>query len=450
MKESTKENIYDPFDKNYIQLIHEAEIVSDALIKGCLALRPYGHAIWTEIRQFVSDKLEEFGYEDMYFPLFIPESFMKKQEEHYKSFAKEAVFCTRVGDETLEDPFIVRPTSETIIYPILKGMVKSHADLPLKLNQWCSVVRWEILKPTLPLIRNNELLWHESHSLFNDEKSCDEEVKKMIDMYQELIEDLLAISLFRGSKPERRKFAGSEYTLALEAPMANCKSVQMATSHSLGKKFSKVFGIKVGDDHVWQQCSGITTRILGCIVMVHSDEKGLVLPPRIAPKQVIVIGEDGDGLVGELSAKGIRAASAKAEDKDRWILKGAPLIVEMEGNRLKVLERDTLEEKECDTERFAAEAQDILAQIHERMFKKAQKFKEEHTFQMEDYGQFKEIILNRKGFCISPWCGDTECSRVIRRESKGSLRVVNKPKEGTTCIRCGEPAIYSAVFGQSY
>lgn len=424
-------------EEEYIETIKKAGIIAESPVEGTIILKPYGCMIWEQIKKIIKAKLKELGYEDMYFPMLIPHSFFKKQEEHYKSFSREAVFCTRTGEKELKEELIIRPTSETIIYPAVKEWIKTEADLPIKINQWCSIMRWETLKPTLPLIRNNEFLWHECHSIHASRHECDEQAGIMHEFYKELLKEHLAIAFFEGKKPERRKFAGAEYTLALEGMMKNRKCIQLATSHSLGQKFSKAFSIKT-KDYAWMACAGITTRLIGAVAMAHSDENGLVLPPKIAPYEVAVDNQKSH----EKLKSSFRTAKMSKEEA---IAKGVPVIIE----KNKATRRDTMKETDI-KEGVKEQIQSLLKDMQDSLLRKSEKFKEEHTYRTDNYNEFKEILLNRKGAAETGWCGKEECSKKIKKETNGSLRIINNAKENAKCVCCGKKAQHSAIFGQSY
>ncbi|MBU0979340.1 MAG: proline--tRNA ligase [Nanoarchaeota archaeon] len=420
-------------ESRYRQLIKQAGLVDESPVKGFSVLLSYGYAIWEQAQQVLDQKLKGLGYKNASFPSFIPISQLKKQEEHYKSLVREAAICTHAGDTEMKEKLVIRPTSEAVIAPAVRRWIRSHRDLPLRLNQWCNIVRMEILKPNLPIIRDNEFLWHEAHSFFSTQKECDEEAQKLYDMYIEFIQNYLAIPIFKGRKPERRKFPGAVYTLALEAMMQDHKSVQIATSHSLGQNFSKAFDIKA-DDFVWYACAGLTTRIIGAIAMVHSDGNGLILPPMIAPYQVAVVD-------GNTRLKGFRTVQGGTVNE--WVLKGVPLIISDD----KILRRDTMQtikiEKKTD-DQIAG----LLLSIQNNLFKRADRLKEQHTTTTDDYQEMKKVLSAQEGFVIAPWCGNTGCSLNIRKETKGSLRLVN-PGKGK-CIKCNRPVKHLALFGQSY
>lgn len=428
------------FSEWYHEVLLNSKLVDFSTVKGCLVLRPDFLELWKQIQTVIDGKLNSFGYQNYYFPMLIPKSILQKQDEHFRVFYRETARVTKLGDQVIEDELILRPTSEAVIYDVIKSWVKSDADLPLRINQWCNVIRWEIIKKNLPLIRDNEFMWHEAHAVFATEKEADKEVYQNLDMYEDLIENYLAIPVFRGSKPGHRRFAGAKYTLALESMMPNCKSVQIATSHSLGQNFSKAFSIKHGKDHSWQSCSGLTTRMIGALVMMHSDNQGLVLPPKIASVQCALIGIKN-------SFKLIR--TSVNIKKPEAILKGIPLIIEKSGKAYLITRRDTMEELKANNI-SEKNIQNLLDKIQSSLFSKAKKFKDSHTFHAKNYEEFTEVIKNCKGFMIAPWCSDEACAKQIRNEASASLRIVNPIKKKSSCIKCGKNAVYEGIFGQSY
>lgn len=423
------------FESRYKELIKKAEIIDESPVKGCIILKPYGYKIWERVREFIDERLKGLGYENMYFPMLIPDSLFKKQEDHYKHFVRESVRSKQAGDASLDEELIIRPTSEAIIYPSVKSWIKDK--LPIRINQWCNIVRWEMLKENFPLIRDNEFLWHECHSFHADEEECDLYAKKVYDLYRELIQDFLAIPVFEGKKPERRKFAGAKYTLTFEVMLGNCKGLQLATSHSLGQNFSKAYDLKFNRKYVWQACSGLTTRVIGALAMVHSDDKGLVMPPNIAPHQVAIVNGD----YKELDEK---FRVIKDSNLDNWITKGVPIII----SNNKIIRRDTMQEIALKAN-LVLQIDNLLREIQNDIYEKAGMFKEKHTFRTQDYSEFKELISKQAGFCIAGWCGSNECTNKISQDCNGSLRVINELSIGT-CIYCGEKAKYLGVFGQSY
>jgi len=433
------------FEEQYVETIKAANLADESAVKGCTVLKPQAMAIWTQIRSFMANRLAMLGYEDMYFPLLTPASLMKKQPEHFNVFKSELLAVKGTAEEDFDEQLFIRPTSEMIIYERVAKWLK-ETELPLLLNQWCSVIRWETRKPNLMLIRDNEFLWHECHSAHATKAQAIEYAEKMRDVYRELLEDNLAIPVFSGQKPEHRKFPGAVLTLALEAMMPNRKSIQSATSHDLGQNFSKALDIKSNNEFVWQACAGLTTRVIGALVMMHSDENGLVLPPKIAPVQCIFV--DTDVKIDNVRTKTDSRSLDKDKKIDEWTKKGIPLIISGTDN-YEILRRDTGKTTACNRNELTKTITGFLDEIQQNLFEKAKRFKESHTFQSDNYEEFKDILSNQKGFVQAGWCGVPDCGRKIRKDTKGSLRVVNPSTEGV-CIGCKEKAKFKGVFGQSY
>ncbi len=440
------------FEAWYKHILKSADLIGESPVKGCDVLKGYCLEIWNQIREFLAGKLKELGYQDMYFPLLIPESIMKKQEEHYKVFESEVLTVTGTQKETFDEKFLIRPTSEMVIYASIADWIKNEADLPLLINQWCSIIRWENRKPNLPLIRTNEFLWHECHSVHASKEEAQEYAQKLHNIYRELLTDYAAIPAFEGYKPEHRMFPGAEVTLAFEVMTPNCKAVQSATSHNLGQNFSKPLNItfvnkNMQKEFAWQACAGLTTRIIGAIVMLHSDDKGLVLPPRIAPVQCVFIEDD-------VNVKGVRTkkdnrAIGKDEKIAEWVRKGIPAIVTGKDGKYEIYRRDTNQALHCAIDELQEKIPEILESMQENLLNKAKKFRDSHTFESSEYQEFKSLLKNRKGFVKALWCGVPDCARKIRVDTEGSLRVV-VPHEQGICIGCGSKAKFSGVFGQSY
>ena len=403
----------------YIELLPRADVAESSSIPGCTVLRPYGYRIWEMIRTKLSVALRERSYETASFPLFIPEQSMKSLPEHYVPFAKELLFVQEKG-------LFLRPTSEMIMYPVLRSWIRERG-LPLKISQFGSVVRWEGIKPNFPLIRDNEFLWQESHSLHKTAAEAIAEAEAMISVYQNLVECSLAIPCFSGEKPAHRRFAGAENTLALEAIMPNLKSVQIATSHYLAQRFSAPLDLKDEGSPVFQSCHGITTRLIGALVLLHGDDDGLVLPPKVAPIQVACSLKDAGML---------RAAGIRAEPVDDWRVKGVPLHLE-DG---RITRRDTGES--IFAENTVPVIKKLLESIQERLLERALTYKK--TTSPKTFDNFCTASTVVK----APWCGSVPCAKETRIATKKSLRVLS-PEKGE-CIRCAQPAGVTAVFAEAY
>jgi len=429
----------DNLDEWYKEVIHKADLIDSSPVKGCSVLKAYCYSIWENIRMHLDSRLKEIGFSNTYFPLFIPADDMKKHEEHFSPFSREILSVGGVNQE-----LFLRPTSEMVIYPTIKNWIKEGCDLPLKINQYCSVVRWEQLKPNLPIIRDNEFLWQESHSLHATEQEAKEEADRILEIYRNFIENTLAIPTVSGFKPKHRMFPGAEYTLALESIMPNMKSMQMATSHYLGQKFSKPLNITVkkdsGEDFVWQACNGITTRLIGAMVMLHGDDKGLVLPPKIAPVQVALEG-DAHGLQPELKRMGIRSEV----DFKEPVLKGVPILVKKEGDKYVLQRRDNLNQKEANSEDVTQSIETTLNEIQSNLREKSVNIL--HT---DDYDQFVSTTKDKRGTIKAFWCGEVECAKTIKKETRNSLRVIQLVESEGKCVKCEKQAPHKAIFAEAY
>ena len=420
-------------DEWFVRIAKKADIAESSAIQGCTVFKSYGLELWNQITSFLDDRLHKQGYTNAYFPLFVPTEEMKKHKEHYEGFSKELV--------SLEGKDLhLRPTSEMIIYPTIRNWIQTDNDLPLKINQFCSVVRWESVKPNLPLIRDNEFLWQESHTLHTTAAAAEQEATIMLALYRELIEDYLAIPVFEGNKPPHRLFPGAEYTLALESIMPNGKSLQMATSHFLAQKFSRPLELTytaAGQTKFpWQSCHGLTTRVIGALIMVHGDDHGLVIPPKIAPIQV-ACNNLPQSTLDSLRQSGIRIAT----DVKDPILKGIPLMMKQDGSGFSITRRDTLEIIHTTTPNIPG----LLDDVQRSLKRKAQAFKDT----LETPARYEDMQSAPKGsFFRAPWCGEIPCAKAIRTEAGVSLRVISS---GTgNCIRCTKPASHQAIFAQAY
>ncbi|MEM0084058.1 MAG: proline--tRNA ligase [Candidatus Methanomethylicia archaeon] len=467
------------FSEWYTQVILKSGLVDYAPIKGCIIFRELAYAIWEKIQEIFNEKIKRTGHRNVYFPLFIPESLLKKEAEHFSGFVPEVAWVTMGGDEVLEEKLAIRPTSETIICATYAKWIKSWRDLPVKLNQWCSVVRWDT-KGTKPFIRTREFLWQEGHTAHETKEEADREVMEILNEYKDLIENYLAIPVLAGRKSESEKFAGALYTTTLEAIMPDGKALQMATSHNLGQNFSKVFEIKFmgrdGKEHyVWQTSWGFSTRLIGAMVMVHGDDKGLILPPRIAPTQVVIIPipskdmeiekiiEKAKSIQGKLSASGIstilddRLEYTPGWKYNHWELRGIPLRIEIGSMEIKkeqitIARRDTYERITVKEEEMVEAIKKLLEEIQRNLYNRAKKFLEEKITRVENYEEFKKILSEKGGFIKASWCGNRECEEKIKEETGATIRLIPLEREEpfSKCIYCGKEAKEVAYFAKSY
>lgn len=467
-------DINEDFPQWYTDVVLKTEMVDYGPVKGTMVIRPYGFAVWELIQQQMDKRFKDTGHSNAYFPMLIPESFLAREAEHVEGFAPEVAWVTQGGNEKLQERLVVRPTSETIICDMYSKWVHSYRDLPLKLNQWCNVVRWE--KSTRPFLRTSEFLWQEGHTIHATEEEAREETLTMLDVYREFAENVLAIPVFTGRKSEKEKFAGAAETYSIEAMMLDGKALQAGTSHYLGDHFSKVFDIKFLDrdgqlKYVYQTSWGTSTRMIGGVVMVHGDERGLKLPPRIAPVQVVIVpvaahkegvNEKAAELYSLLKGAQIRV---NLDDRDaspgwkfnEWEMKGVPLRLEIgpkdiEKNQCVLVRRDTHEKTFVSLDNIEKTVADMLDDIQKNMLEIARKHRDAHTTHAENWEDFKSAIENRN-FVFAPWCGETECELAIKQETGASTRNIpfeNHGAEGCTCVHCGKKAATKIYFAKSY
>lgn len=462
-KEIVKKSV--DFDRWYTDVILKAELADYSPVKGCMVIRPYGYAIWENIKQEFDRMIKEAGVENAYFPLFIPYSFLKKEKEHVEGFSPQLAVVTIGGGEKLAEPLVVRPTSETIMYAMYAEWVKSWRDLPLLINQWNNIVRWE--KRTYLFLRTTEFLWQEGHTAHESREEARAFTLKALDWYKNLYEKYLAMYPVVGLKSDSEKFAGGDKTYSIELLMPDGLALQGATSHFLGQNFSKVFDISYqdrdgGNDFVWQTSWGLSTRSIGGLIMVHGDDQGLVLPPNIAPIQVIIIPINSDAAIAKFCAdlkaglvrEGIRVRVDGREEKtvgwkfNEWELKGVPVRIEVgkkevESGQLTVARRDINKKSPLPLSDLSY-LSNLLSEIQKNLYEKHKKFVTDNTYKVDDYGQFKEIMKAKRGFIYAYWCGDPECERKIKEETKASNRALllgaEKDKARLPASPRGEPA----------
>lgn len=474
---TVKKNV--DFSEWYTDVVLKSGLADYAPIKGCMIFREHSYAIWEKIQEVFNRTLKESGHKNVYFPLFIPESFLKKEAEHFEGFVPEVAWVTMGGNTPLEERLAIRPTSETIIYATFSKWIRSWRDLPVKVNQWCNIVRWET-KATKPFLRTREFLWQEGHTAHATEEEAEKEVMMILECYKRLIEDYLAIPVLAGVKTESEKFAGALYTTTLEAMMPDGKALQMGTSHNLGQNFARVFDIKyVGEDEkehfVWQTSWGISTRLIGALVMVHGDDRGLVLPPKVAPVQVVVIpipykNAESTSLISksreitiQLKEKGI---STVLDDRQEytpgwkfnyWELKGVPLRVEVGPRDLKqqqvtVVRRDTFSKATVKDNEACVVIVKLLEEIQQDMLARARKALEDRITTVANYDEFREVLKSKGGFIRASWCGSTACEEKIKAETGATIRFKPFQKEAATssCICCGKETAETVYFARSY
>lgn len=462
------------FSEWYNQVVLKAELADYSSVKGCMVIRPHGYRIWELIQSFLDTRIKETGHQNVYFPLFIPEHFFEREAEHVKGFSPEVAWVTHGGDTPLEEKLAVRPTSETIMYDMYSKWVRSWRDLPLLLNQWCNIVRWET-KMTKLFMRTREFLWQEGHTAHATKEEADEEALKMLDVYREVYEDLLAIPVIPGTKTESEKFPGALYTLTLESLMPDNRATQSATTHNLGQHFSKAFDITFIDKdeqkkYVWQTSWGLSTRSVAVAVMVHSDDKGLVLPPRVAPIHVVIIPiifQESREAIQEMALKVKEMLGAHIvvlDDREEytagwkfnhWEVKGVPVRIEIGPRDVKkdqvvLVRRDTGEKRAIPVNTVEEEVQNTLVTIQEDLFRKAKRFLEENTVTANNYEDLKACIEDKK-LVRTNWCGSEECEAIIKDETGASSCCIpfNEEVQGT-CVYCGKDAKYPVYFAKHY
>jgi prolyl-tRNA synthetase len=442
-----------------------------------MAIRPYGYAIWELIQQGLDRRFKATGHVNAYFPLFIPESLLMREAEHVEGFAPQVAWVTRGGDEDLEERLIVRPTSEVIIGTMYAKWIKSWRDLPVLINQWANVVRWE--KVTRPFLRTTEFLWQEGHTAHETEEEAQDETMRILGIYKEFVETELAMPVVDGQKSDSEKFAGASRTYSIEALMGDGRALQAGTSHNLGQNFAKAFEIQFqGRDktlqHAWTTSWGVSTRLIGGVIMTHGDDSGLILPPRIAPYQVVIVPiargnwqetvlPRARDIQADLTRQGIRVM---LDDRDaytpgwkfaEWEMRGVPLRLEIgpkdiEKSQVLLARRDTREKLPTPMDGLTGTIVGLLETIQKNLLERAVKFREERTKRVSTYDEFKALMEGRPGFVIAGWCGSAECEAEIKAETQATLRNIPFGSERVTgsCVKCGRPAAGEAWFAKAY
>jgi prolyl-tRNA synthetase len=467
------------FSEWYVEVVLKAELADYAPVKGCMIIRPDAYAVWEKIQEIVNQKIKSTGHRNTYFPMFIPEAFLKKEAEHFEGFTPEVAWITQGGNTTLEEKLAIRPTSETIMYSMYAKWIRSWRDLPLKLNQWCNIVRWET-KATKLFLRTREFLWQEGHTAHATAEECETEVMWAINMYKDVIENTLAIPVLIGTKSESEKFAGAIYTTALESIMPDGKALQMGTSHNLGQHFAKVFDVKyVGEDtadhYVWQTSWGITTRLIGAMIMIHGDDKGLIMPPKVAPTQIVIVpitfkGQETDAIVAKakeivevLKNKGFTVILDDRQEYtpgwkfNQWELKGVPIRIELGPRDLKngqvvMVRRDNGQKSIIKETDILDTVENLLQNIQDSMLVKAKSILQEKITAVQSYAEFKQVVENKGGFIKAAWCGNPKCETKIKEETSTTIRIIPFEKETlkTCCVYCGQESKDIAYFARSY
>eukprot|EP00743_Colponemidia_sp_Colp-15_P000539 GILK01000606.1.p1 GENE.GILK01000606.1~~GILK01000606.1.p1 ORF type:complete len:679 (+),score=147.19 GILK01000606.1:205-2037(+) len=477
----------------YTQVITRSEMIEYYDISGCYILRPWSYTIWEKIQGFFDAEIKKLGVENAYFPLFVSQHRLETEKDHVEGFAPEVAWVTKSGQSDLAEPIAIRPTSETIMYPAYANWIRSHRDLPLKLNQWSNVVRWEFKHPT-PFIRTREFLWQEGHTVFATKAEADVEVRQILALYRRVYEDLLAVPVIEGVKSEKEKFAGGLYTTTVEAFVpATGRGIQGATSHCLGQNFAKMFHIEFEDDKgekqlAWQNSWGLTTRTIGVMVMVHGDDKGLVLPPRVAPIQLVLVPipfkdespadliAKGDEICNQLKAAGIRV---KLDDRlnytpgwkyNHWEMKGVPLRAELgpkdiKNRSVRLVRRDNGQKVDVAWDQLTETVLSLCQTIQSDMLERARTVRNGCNAEVDNWNDFMPA-LNQKKTVLTPWCERTDCEEDVKNKSaayvdesitlSGSAKTLclpferAAPAENSCCFNCGQKATKFALWGRSY
>ena len=489
LKELTKRS--DDYSQWYLDVVLKADLAENSAVRGCMVIKPYGYAIWEKVQRQLDDMFKETGHVNAYFPLFIPKSFLSKEADHVEGFAKECAVVThyrlkndpdRKGvvvdpEAKLEEELIVRPTSETIIWNTYRGWIQSYRDLPILCNQWANVVRWEMR--TRLFLRTAEFLWQEGHTAHATKEEAEIESRKMLDVYAEFAEKYMALPVIKGVKSANERFAGAVETYTIEAMMQDGKALQSGTSHFLGQNFAKAFDVKFTDkdgkqDYVWATSWGVSTRLIGALIMAHSDDNGLVLPPKLAPYQVVIvpiyrseeqlseINKKVEGIISSLKALGISVKYDNADNKkpgwkfSEYELKGVPVRLAMggrdlENNTIEVARRDTLTKETVSCDNLDTYIKDLLDEIQENIYQKALNTRTSKTISVETYEEFKEKIETGV-FIMAHWDGTSETEEKIKAETKATIRCIPLDGDKTPgkCMVTGQPSTQRVVFAKAY
>jgi len=461
------------FAQWYTDIVKKAELVEYSSVRGCMVIRPYGYAIWENIQKELDRRFKETGHENVYMPMFIPESLLQKEKEHVEGFAPEVAWVTHGGQEELAERLCVRPTSETLFCEHYANIIHSYRDLPKLYNQWCSVVRWE--KTTRPFLRTLEFLWQEGHTAHATAQEAEEETLRMLNVYADFCEKVLAIPVIKGKKTDKEKFAGAKATYTIESLMHDGKALQSGTSHNFGDGFARAFNIQYTDrnnqlQYVHQTSWGVTTRLIGAIIMVHGDDNGLVLPPAVAPIQLIIvpIAAHKEGVLDkafEIQSRLSDKVRVKVDDSDKmpgwkfseYEMKGVPLRLEVgpkdiEKNQVVLVRRDTREKISVSFDDIETVVPQILDKIQVELFEKAKEMRDKKTYIAHTMDEFKTIITNTPGFIKAMWCGKQECEDRIKEQTSATARCIPFEQENISeqCVCCGEPAKHMVYWGKAY
>ncbi len=465
------------FSQWYLDVVRKAELADYSPVKGFMVIRPYGYAIWELIQRELDTRIKATGHVNAYFPLLIPESLLLREAEHVEGFAPQVAWVTKGGTEDLEERLIIRPTSETIIGVMYQKWIQSWRDLPVLINQWANVVRWE--KVTRPFLRTTEFLWQEGHTAHERAEEAQEETLKILALYKEVCESVLAVPVIDGQKSDSEKFAGASKTYSIEALMADGRALQAGTSHNLGQNFAKAFEIQFqGRDktlqYAWTTSWGVTTRLIGAVIMAHGDDSGLILPPKVAPWQVVIVpiprGNWKETVLPKcqeirdrLVAAGLRIRLDADEGQTpgwkfaEYEMRGVPLRLEIgpkdiEKNAVFAARRDTRAKQSLPMEGLADRVTTLLDEIQVGLLERARAFRDAHTSRTSRYDEFREIMEGRPGFVVAPWCESTPCEADIKAETQATIRNMpfGQERPSEPCIKCGRPATVYAWFAKAY
>ena len=462
------------FAQWYTDVVKKAELTDYTSVKGCMVIKPAGYAIWENIQKELDRRFKETGVENVYLPMLIPESLLQKEKDHVEGFAPEVAWVTHGGLEPLQERMCIRPTSETLFCDFYSKEIQSYRDLPKVYNQWCSVMRWE--KTTRPFLRSREFLWQDGHTAHATAEEAEARTQQMLNVYADFCEEVLAMPVIRGRKTDKEKFAGAEATYTIEALMHDGKALQSGTSHNFGDGFAKAFGIQYTAkdntlQYVHQTSWGMTTRLIGAIIMVHGDNSGLVLPPRIAPTQVMVIpiAQHKEGVLDkayELKSALLDAGfKVKVDDSDKspgWKfseqeMKGIPVRIEIgpkdiEANQAVIVRRDTREKIVAALPELAEKVGEVLTTMQSDMLERARKHRDSHTYDATTYEEFVKTINEKPGFVRAMWCGDQACEDKIKEDTTATSRCMPFKQDhiADTCVCCGKPAKALVYWGKAY
>ena len=464
------------YSRWYVDIVTRADLADYAPVRGCMVIKPYGYAIWERMQAALDKRFKETGHVNAYFPLLIPESFMKKEAEHVEGFAPECAVVTHGGGKELEEPLYIRPTSETIVWAMYKKWIQSYRDLPLLINQWANVVRWEMR--TRLFLRTTEFLWQEGHTAHATAEEAREETLRMLDVYREFAEDTMALAVLTGRKTEKEKFAGAVDTYSIEGMMQDRKALQAGTSHFLGQNFARAFDVTFLNpqgklDFVWATSWGVSTRLVGALIMAHSDDNGLVLPPRLAPQPVVLIpifkSDEDRTRVMEAARRIVGSFSdpnhVKIDDSDNspgwkfheWEMRGVPVRIELgpkdlDGSQAVLVRRDTRAKEAVPLDQLVSRVAGLLDDIQKDLLARSRSMLTENTVSLDDYEEMMEFLDAGKGFVRAHWCGERDCEDTAADAVSASIRCIplDAAREEGACIICGKPSSRRVIFGKAY